>query len=199
MSSIDFYFDFSSPYGYFASTRIERIAERYGCEAHWRPYVMGAVMKITGAKPIPERPIIADYGIRDMYRCARRLGVPFKLPEPFPVPSVAPSRAFFWLQDQDRRHAVRFAHAAYAAYFAEGRNISEPEVTADVAAEAGAERAAALAALQDPAIKDRLRRETDAAIERGVFGSPFFLVDGEPFWGHDRLPDVERWLETGGW
>ena len=63
----------------------------------------------------------------------------------------------------------------------------------------GIGRAALEAALQDPRIKDRLRAEVDAAIRRGVFGSPFFFVDGQPFWGHDRLDHVERWLETGGW
>jgi 2-hydroxychromene-2-carboxylate isomerase len=56
-----------------------------------------------------------------------------------------------------------------------------------------------LAALADPAVKARLRAEVDAAIARGVFGSPYFVVDGEPFWGHDRLDQVERWLATGGW
>ena len=56
-----------------------------------------------------------------------------------------------------------------------------------------------IAATQDPAIKARLKAETDRSLERGVFGSPFFLVDGEPFWGADRLDQVERWLATGGW
>ncbi len=197
---IDFYFDFSSPYGYFASTQIDAVAGRHGRRACWRPYVMGAVMKITGAKPIPERPLIADYGRRDMYRCARRLGVPFALPDPFPVPSVAASRAYYWAVDQDEAGAKELAGALFAAYFGEGRNIGEPGVVADVAAEhRGVGREDVLAALSDPVLKERLRRETDAAIERGVFGSPFFLVDGEPFWGHDRLWEVDQWLERGGW
>ncbi len=198
--AIDFYFDFSSPYGYFASTQIDAAAERHGRRVRWRPYVMGAVMKITGARPIPDRPLIADYGKRDMYRCARRLGVPFELPSPFPVPSVAASRAYYWVADRDETRAKALAGALFAAYFGEGRNIGEPEVVAGVVEQSlGIGRDAALEALKDPSIKERLRRETDAAIERGVFGSPFFLVDGEPFWGHDRLWEVDEWLRTGGW
>ncbi len=56
-----------------------------------------------------------------------------------------------------------------------------------------------VAALQDQVIKDRLRQETENALERGAFGSPYVIVDGEPFWGNDRLDMVEKWLETGGW
>jgi 2-hydroxychromene-2-carboxylate isomerase len=72
-------------------------------------------------------------------------------------------------------------------------------VTIAVAAEIGIPRESMAAALNEPALKDRLRSEVDAAIARGVFGSPYFVVDGEPFWGSDRLDQVDRWLTTGGW
>lgn len=196
---IDFYFDFSSPYGYFASHRIDAIAERHGRAVNWRPYLMGAVMKITGARPIPERPLIAAYGRRDMERTARHLGVPWQMPEPFPVATVAACRAYYWVLDRDPARAKRLASVLYAAYFAEGHNIGEAEVVITLATAAGIERAALEAALQDPAVKQRLRVETDAAIARGVFGSPFFIVDGEPFWGNDRLAEVDEWLRAGGW
>lgn len=197
---IDFYFDFSSPYGYFGSCRIDAIGERHGREIIWRPYLMGAVMKLTGAKPLVEREIIRDYAQRDILRSARRYGIAFNPPPPpFPLASVAPCRAFYWLADRDPLQARDFARRAYAALFVDGRNISEADVVVDIAAAAGADAQAARAALADQAIKDRLRQETDAAIARGVFGSPFVIVDGEPFWGNDRLDDVDRWLETGGW
>ncbi len=92
-----------------------------------------------------------------------------------------------------------FARRIYAALFIDGRNISEIDVVVDLATTAGANADETHAALGNQSIKDRLRQETDAAIERGVFGSPFFIVDGEPFWGNDRLGDVDKWLETGGW
>jgi 2-hydroxychromene-2-carboxylate isomerase len=88
--------------------------------------------------------------------------------------------------------------ALYHAFFVEDRDISDPEIAADVVASVGVNRDAVLAATQAPEMKERARNETQAAIERGVFGSPFIIVDGEPFWGSDRLEQVEKWLETGG-
>ena len=83
--------------------------------------------------------------------------------------------------------------------FVDDRDISSPEVTIGIAAGLGIPRQSMESALNEPALKDRLRSEVDAAIARGVFGSPYFIVDGEPFWGSDRLDQLERWLSTGGW
>jgi 2-hydroxychromene-2-carboxylate isomerase len=196
---IDFYFDFSSPYGYFASSAIDGIAAKYGRDVVWRPILLGAVFKITGQQPLPTIPLKGSYAKHDLARSARLLGIPFKLPTKFPVAGQAPSRAFYWMSDKDRALAKKLAQALYRAYFAEDRDISSPEVTANVAAKLGVERAELLAALADPAVKERLKIEVDAAIERGVFGSPYFVVDGEPFWGSDRIEQVEKWLATGGW
>jgi 2-hydroxychromene-2-carboxylate isomerase len=77
--------------------------------------------------------------------------------------------------------------------------MSTAEQVAEVAEPLGVARESLLAAVQDPAIKEKLRAETERSIERGVFGSPFVFVDGEAFWGNDRLDQVERWLATGGW
>ena len=121
------------------------------------------------------------------------------LPEPFPIATLAAARAFWWLTERDAALARRFAHAAFHAYFAERRDISAAETVAEVAATLDINGPALLAAVQDPAIKERLKRETDEAIERGVFGSPFVFVDGEGFWGADRLWMAKRWLERSGW
>ena len=196
---IDFYFDFSSSYGYFASCRIDAIAERHGREVLWRPYLMGVAMKVTGSQPLPHRPMIKDYAAHDVARTARQYDIPFNTPSPFPVASIAPCRAFYWLADRDPLQARELARRIYAAYFVDGRNISEADVVVDVAGAMNLDREEVSAALSEPAVKERLRQETDAAMERGVFGSPFVIVDGEPFWGNDRLADVDRWLETGGW
>jgi len=191
---IDFYFDFSSPYGYLASTRIDAMAARFGRTVTWRPFLLGAVFKTTGAGPLVDIPIKGDYARRDMPRTARRLGVPFVLPEPFPFLALAPSRAYWWAFDRDPTAARALARALYAAAFGDGRTLAEPETVADVAGAQGFDRAEVLAGLADPAVKARLKTETDAAIDLGVFGSPFVIVDGEPFWGHDRLDDVAWWL-----
>lgn len=196
---IDFYFDFSSPYGYLAAERIDALAERHGRSVAWRPFLLGAVFKKTGTEPLLGIPLKGDYSRRDMERSARALGIPFRLPDRFPFLSVAACRAFYWLVDAEPEQARRLALALYRRAFAEGGDISSAEAVLETAAALGIERAALEAALQDPAVKDRLRREVEAAIGAGVFGSPFIVVDGEPFWGHDRLETAERWLETGGW
>ena len=198
--SIEFYFDFSSPYGYLASERIDTIAARHGRDVTWRPYLMGVAMKVTGSSPVVNRPMLGAYSRRDMERSARRLQVPFEFPEPFPIATIAACRAVYWTEQADANAAKRLAQALYRAYFADGRNISEPDVVADVAVASGAgHRDALLAGIQESAVKDRLKEVTNDAVERGIFGSPFFMVDGEPFWGHDRMDEIGRWLESGGW
>ena len=199
MKSIDFYFDFSSPYGYIASCRVDDIAARHGRTVNWYPYLLGVVFKTTGRRPLPEQPLVGDYALRDFARSARLYGVPFNMPQRLPISGVNPSRAYYWLYDQDPQQAKALARSLYAAYFVDGRDISDPEQVAEVTAALGIDRAAVAQALQDPTVKERLRQECDAAIARGAFGSPFIFVDDEPFWGSDRLDQVDRWLTTGGW
>ena len=196
---IEFYFDFSSPYGYLAGECIDAIVARHGRDVTWRPYLMGVAMKVTGSSPVVNRPMMGAYSRRDMQRSARRLQVPFRFPEPFPIATIAACRAVYWMERANADGAKPLAKALYRAYFVDGRNISEPDVVADVASESGADRDALLAGIQEPEIKERLKEVTNNAIERGIFGSPFFMVDEEPFWGHDRMDEVDRWLETGGW
>jgi 2-hydroxychromene-2-carboxylate isomerase len=196
---IEFYFDFSSPYGYLAAQRIDRIGAKHGREVAWKPYLLGVTFKKTGLRPLAEVPLKGDYMMHDLPRSARHLGVPFRTPVPFPFMSVAACRAYYWLVDQDPAQGKALAKALYHAAFGEGRDISGAVAVVEVAAGLGVDRETLTAALQDPAVKDRLRAEVEAAMDRGAFGSPFIIVDGEPFWGHDRLDQVDQWLETGGW
>lgn len=198
-SPIDFYFDFSSPYGYFSSQAIERIASRHGRQVAWRPYLMGAVMKLTGRKPLVHIPLLDDYSKRDLLRGAKCFDIEFSIPSEFPIATIAPCRAFYWLSQQDAEQGKRLAHAIFRAYFVDDRLISDPAVIIEIASDLGVNQDAISEALASQEIKDMLRAATDTAIQRKVFGSPFFLIDDEPFWGHDRLPQIEKWLETGGW
>lgn len=196
---IDFYFDFSSPYGYLASKRIDALAAKHGRSVNWRPHLLGAVFKTTGSQPLLNIPMKGDYARIDMPRAARLHGVPFVMPERFPFLSVAAARAFYWLHDSDPAKATDLARALYDAAFGEGRDIANAETVMEIAVGLGVDASALTAALADPAVKERLKTEVAAAIERGVFGSPYIFVDGEPFWGNDKLDDIDRWLETGGW
>ena len=196
---IDFYFDFSSPYGYFAANRIDALAARHGRGVNWRPFLLGIVFRTTGARPLPDVPIKGEYARRDMERTARLLGVPFTWPSPFPFAALAASRAFYWLSDRDPEQAKTLALAIYNAAFGAGRDVSGARAVAGIAAGMGLDGDEVLQALQDPAVKERLKSEVDAAMARGAFGSPYIIVDGEPFWGVDHLDQIDRWLETGGW
>jgi 2-hydroxychromene-2-carboxylate isomerase len=196
---IEFYFDFSSPYGYLGAQRIETVAAEFGRSVLWRPILLGVIFKITGQSPLVSQTLRGPYSARDMARSARKLGVKFALPGSFPFSSVYPCRIFYWLDSRSPEDAKAYARAVYHAAFADGKPPAEPEAAVDVAVGLGHDRAAVLAGMQDPAIKEQLRDATQQAMHKGVFGSPFFIVDGEPFWGNDRLGEVREWLQTGGW
>ena len=196
---VDFYFDFSSPYGYVASAIADETEKRIGRPLTWRPMLLGPVFKLNGAQPLTNVPMKGEYSKRDFVRTARLHKVPFTQPDKFPINTVAAARAFYWVQDQDPVKARALAKALYRAYFAENRDISAPETLLEVARSIGVDGEALAKALEDPALKERTRREVDAAVAAGVFGSPFFIADGEPFWGVDRVPMLEDWIRTGGW
>jgi 2-hydroxychromene-2-carboxylate isomerase len=185
---LDFYFDFASPYGYLASHKIEALAANYGRTVKWRAMLLGVAFKTTGATPLPSIPLKGDYARRDFLRSARFHGVPFREPEPFPVGTVAACRAFYSLKNEEDQ--VKLARALYRAYFTENVNIGEAANVLKVASSLGCR-----AEIESQAVKDKTRAEVDAALAKGVFGSPYIVVDGEPFWGMDRFDQLERWLK----
>lgn len=199
MAFIDFHFDFSSPYAYFASLMVEGMAERVGRACRWRPMLLGPAFQASGNVRLIDQPLKGAYARHDWERVARLLGAPYHFPDPFPVGTMTAARAFWWLDDRDSQHAKAFARAVFAAYFAEGRDISRRDEVAAIGATLGVGEADLLAAVDDPQWKAKLRAETDGAIAQGIFGAPFFMVDGEGFWGFDRLSMVEQWCLRGGW
>jgi 2-hydroxychromene-2-carboxylate isomerase len=195
---VEFYFDFASPYGYMGATRIGALAKKHGREVAWKPFLLGAVFKVTGSGPLPSLPMKGPYAVRDMPRSARFHGIPFKMPTVFPIATQAPARMLYWLESVQPKQQEAAVLALYRAYFVDDRNISEVETAAAVLSTLGVDRGAAREAANDPALKERLRNETQGAIDRGVFGSPYVFIDGEPFWGVDRFDQMDRWLAQGG-
>ncbi len=196
---IDFYFDFSSPYGYFAAARIDFVVAPFGRDVRWHPILLGPAMDKSGNQPLIKQPAKGDYSVHDWERLARFMDLPWALPDPFPIATVRTARAFYWISETQPDCAKPFAMAAYRAYFGDGAAINDADVVADIAAGVGLDRQAVSDAIETPEIKQRLRDEVDAALARGVFGSPFVIVDGEPFWGADRFWMIKRWLKSGGW
>jgi len=196
---LEFYYDFNSPYGYIGAHRITALAQKHGRTVAWHPTLLGAIFKVTGAGPLPNVPLKGDYSLRDFARSAKFHGLEYQLPAEHPFSPVAASRAVIWARGDGAEAAEKMTLALYDAVWAQGRSIAGAAATAVIAGEAGFDAEAVTAGMNDPAVKQTLLDEVDDAIKKGVFGSPFVLVDGEPFWGADRFDQIDKWLETGGW
>jgi 2-hydroxychromene-2-carboxylate isomerase len=194
-----FYFDFSSPYGYLASLRIDAIASRHGREVAWKPILLGAVFKASGNASLVQQPLKGKYSTHDFARSARWFKAPYQMPSVFLIATQNAARAFYWPTCSDPVLAKALARRLFTVYFAEGRDISSSEVVIAEAGTLGVDPDKLAAALADQVIKDRLRAEVEKVLDLGVCGSPYTIVDGEPFWGADRLDQVDAWLKTGGW
>lgn len=196
-----FYFDFISPYGYFASLRIEELAARHGRTVDWRPMLLGvAVLKVMGLKPLLDTPLKGDYVRRDVLRYARKHGVVLGRELNTAVGNPLPAaRAFYWVKQHHPTQQAAVVHALYDAFWRQGRDLSTPEAIASVALPAGIAPEAIAAGAASEAAAGLLRSAVAASLEAGIFGSPTVVVDGEPFWGVDRLPEVDEWLARGGW
>jgi len=194
MATLEFFYDFVSPYSYLASTRVEAEVAKVGGTVRFRPFLLGGVFNATGNKAPVEVPAKAPYLVTDCARWARRLGVPLAWPPKFPVLTVLPLRAAFAAE----RHGklVPYTHAMFRAYFAEGRDISDAAVVADVATRAGLDGAALVA--EAPNFKDALKAQTQEAVDRGSFGAPTLFVGQEMFIGNDRLDFAIEALAAAG-
>ena len=195
---IDFYFDFSSPYSYIASEWVEALAARHGRTVRWHAMLLGVTFAAAELKSPVAYPLKREYSLRDFQRSARFEGLPFVLPEPFPIATQNAARVFWWLHDTHGDAAASaWARSGLRALFTRGVALDDPAALKSLAAASGLDAQAAEAAWGDARWKARLKQVNDEAIGAGVFGAPYFVVDGEPFWGNDRKPQIERWLAQG--
>jgi 2-hydroxychromene-2-carboxylate isomerase len=189
---LEFFYDFSCPYAYLASTQIERVASRGNAELEYKPFLLGGVFRALGeaagemSRLAPPR---ARMNGLDMLRWAEHWGVPLNMPKTHPNRTVTALRAALASGD-----IPRASHALFRAYWVDGSDVSDPEVTARVLSAVGFDGPALVARAEEPALKAELRERTEEAIQRGVFGAPATFVNGELFWGQDRLGFVERAL-----
>lgn len=198
LSPIHFYFDFSSPYGYLAAMRINQLAQKYQREVEWHPILLGVVFKTTQCAPLTMVPLKGAYSAHDFVRTARFHSIPFSMPATFPTASQHAARATLWVKNQHgNASAAAFAQAIYQAYFVDGLPISELQQVLAIASQSGLDASVLADALTSQELRDQLKAEVDAAIKNAVFGSPFMLVDDEPFWGFDRFDQLETFLKNG--
>ncbi|MEL6208759.1 MAG: 2-hydroxychromene-2-carboxylate isomerase [Pseudomonadota bacterium] len=192
--TIDAYFDCSSPWTYLGFHGLIPLAERLGAEIAWKPILVGGVFNAVNPSVYEARkaPVKAKarYHAKGLQDWAKLAGLNIKMPPSvFPVNSVKVMRACILLEPQGK--LVDFARTAFEFYWSEDRDISQDDVIAKICARAGVDAAHVADAIKAPAIKDQLRANTEALINRGGFGSPTFFVDDSMFFGNDRLVLVE--------
>ncbi len=196
-ASIQFYFDFSSPYSYIASEWINAVAARHGRRVQWHAVMLGVLFQPAGLRPPVDYPVKREYILRDFERSARFAGLPYKQPEHFPISTHNAARVFWWLDEQEPSRAIAWARAALRAYFTRDVALDNAAQLKALAAESGLDADAAEASWADPKWKAALKSANETASAAGVFGAPFFIIDGELFWGNDRQEQIVQWLATG--
>jgi len=193
---VDFYFDFSSPYSYLAAESIDALAARQGHRVNWIPMMLGVIFKTTGSAPLTQQhPWRASYSVMDFQRSAEMAGVPFRYPSRFPQAGHNAARVLLWLQQTAPEKAKAFTLAVFRSLFVHDGDIQDAGNLAAIGRTLGIDEAALRASMQDPAVKQRLAANNDDATARQVFGAPTFFVGTEQFWGHDRMPQLERRLQ----
>ena len=190
--TLEFYFDYGSPYSYRADPPVEAIAKRPGSTLVRKPMLLGGVFKSTGNASPMTVPQKSKWSAFDMPLWARHYGVPFK-PNPFfPVNTLALMRGAAAAQIDGTFE--RYHPAVFKAMWVDGVNLNELAEVAKVLAAAGLDAGKTGQRIQDQDVKDRLKATTDEAVARGVFGAPTCFVDDMMFFGNDRLPIVEMAL-----
>lgn len=199
MQPIDFYFDFASPYGYFMSEKIDALAAKHGRTVIWRPILLFAALRSLGLPPPLEHPVKLEYITADFARSAKFLNVDYSLPPAFPALTQHAARGFYLLHGQAPEAAVPFAQAVLRGYFRDGRDISNIDVIAQMVRDQTASLGAPAAVcdlLKGGEAKAMLQAAITDAVEKKVFGSPFVVIDGEEFFGVDRLPQLAARLAS---
>ncbi|MBE0615892.1 MAG: 2-hydroxychromene-2-carboxylate isomerase [Burkholderiales bacterium] len=191
--TVEFYFDFGSPYSYLAYKALPGIAAAQGAQIVWRPMLLGGVFKATGNHSPIEIPAKGKWLSQDLQRWAKRYRAVFRNNPHFPVNTLVLMRGATGLQMRGTDFD-KYVEAMFRAMWETPRNLGEPAEIAAVLGEAGFDAAAFLALVNDAQVKDQLKKNTDEAVARGVFGAPTFFVGDEMFWGQDRLDFVAEAL-----
>jgi 2-hydroxychromene-2-carboxylate isomerase len=193
MKAVEFWFEFASTYTYPAAMRIEELARARGIELRWQPFLLGPIFRDQGwpDSPFNVYPVKGRYMWRDLERICDELALEFKKPSQFPRNGLLAARvccAFAgaaWVPS--------FVRKVYSANFAEDRDIADPEVVSSCLSGLLEDPAPTLSLANSDETKARLRQNTEQAKALGIFGSPSLVVEGELFWGNDRLDAALDW------
>lgn len=191
---LEVYFDYGSPYSYLAWHRITRMhPERYaGAEVLWKPVSVYHVLREDGTRPNAAYPNQGRYLARDLERWAAAYGLPYRLPDNFPCNSIAALRLHFLADQEGPAGEAAWMEAVFTAHWEEGRDLSDPAVLAELATRVGLPKGPEAA--DSEGLKRLLVANTQEAYQAGAPGVPYMVLDGEGYWGNDRLGWVEARL-----
>lgn len=195
MKQVEFFFDVGSPYSYLAYHQLPKIAAARNAEIVWRPMLLGGVFQATGNSSPATVPMKARHSQIDLERWARYFDVPYTPNPHFPINTLHLMRGAAGMQMRGDEEFQRYLSAVFSAMFEKPRNLGVPDELAEVLEAAGIAPALFLELTKDDKVKSKLKKDSEEAVSRGVFGAPTFFVGEEMFWGQDRLHFVERALE----
>ncbi len=196
--TIEFWYEFASPYSYLSAMRIDDLAADCGVTVIWRPFLLGPIFREQGwsTSPFVLYKAKGEYMWRDVQRLAGRYGLPaISRPDPFPQHSLLAARAAIAIDDAAQRR--RFSQLVFRQEFCLGKDIANRENILSCLGQAGADGKEILRRAASEEIKGKLRDAVGRAGEIGIFGAPSFLADGELFWGDDRLEQALEYAASG--
>lgn len=193
--TVEFFFDVGSPAAYLAWTQLPRIAAQAGATIAYKPMLLGGVFQATGNQSPMTVPAKGRYMQADLQRHAGRYGVEFRHNPHFPINTLTLMRGATGLQMREPQRLQAYGDAVYRAIWVEARNMNDAAEVGAALAAAGFDPQALLALAGDAQVKEQLRSVTQEAVARGVFGAPAFFIDGELYWGQDRLDFVKEALQ----
>jgi 2-hydroxychromene-2-carboxylate isomerase len=194
--TVEFYFDVGSPAAYLAWMQMPRLFAATDARAAYKPMLLGGVFQATGNQSPMAIPAKGRYVMMDLERFAQRDGIAFSHNPFFPINTLTLMRGATALQMREPARMIPYVDAVFRAIWVEGKDMNDPAVVGAVLQQAGFDPAALLALAADPAVKERLKAVTQDAVARGVFGAPTFFVDGQMYWGQDRLDFVQQALKA---
>jgi 2-hydroxychromene-2-carboxylate isomerase len=192
--TVEFLFDVGSPYSYLAYHALPTIARNKGASIVWTPVLLGGIFHATGNHSPVEVPAKGQHLTVDLLRWAKHYGVNYTPNPSFPINTLALMRGAVAMQMRGEEEFQRYLASVFSAMFEVPRNLNQPSDVADMLTSVGFDPAEVMALVSTPAVKEKLKANTEQAVARGVFGAPTFFVGTEMFWGQDRLLFVDAAL-----
>ena len=192
--SVDFLYDYGSPAAYLAWTQLDKLAADTGAQVHMKPILLGGIFQSTGNRAPITVPAKGSYLFKDLNRYAKAYGVALVMNPHFPINTITLMRIDVALTLRADPRLDAYRAAVFHAIWADRQNMGDPATVATVLAPAGFDASELAALAADPQVKETLKTWTQEAVDRGAFGAPTFFVEGDMFWGQDRLDFVRSAL-----